>query len=165
MGFDELDRLDEHAGGAAAGVVDAAGVGFEHLDEQPYDAARSVELAAFSSLGEGELPEEVLVDPAEDVGGAGVGSADLDVTDQVDDLSEALLVEGIPAVLLGKDAGECGVVALDGSHGVVDEPADCGLAGVGLEVRPSGLGRHPEYVLGKVLVGVLRVGALVDFAL
>ena len=71
VGLYELDRLDEHAGGAAAGVVDAAFVGFEHLDEQPDDAAGGVELAAFSSLGEGELLEEVLVDPAKDVGGAG----------------------------------------------------------------------------------------------
>ena len=75
-------------------------------------------------------------------------AADLDVADEVDDLAEALLVEGVPGVLLGKDAGEGGVVALDGGHGVVDEPADGGLAGVGLEVRPSGLGRHPEDVLG-----------------
>ena len=30
-------------------------------------------------------------------------------------------------------------------------------------MRPSGLSRHPEDVLGKVLVGVLWVGALVAF--
>ena len=33
VGFDELLRLHEHAAGAAAGVVDAALVGREHLDE------------------------------------------------------------------------------------------------------------------------------------
>ena len=42
VGLDELDGLDEHAGGAAAGVVDAALVGLEHFDQQPDDGLRGV---------------------------------------------------------------------------------------------------------------------------
>ena len=34
----------------------------------------------------------------------------------------------------------------------------------GLEMCPAGLGRHPEDVLGAVLVRVLRVGSLFPFA-
>ena len=52
--------------GAAAGVVDAALVGLEHLDQQLDHAARRVELAALLALGAGELREEVLVDAAEE---------------------------------------------------------------------------------------------------
>jgi hypothetical protein len=59
--------LHEHAAGAAAGIVDAAFVGGEHLDEEADDALRGVELAAFLALGAGELAEEVFVDAAEDV--------------------------------------------------------------------------------------------------
>jgi hypothetical protein len=59
------------------GVVDAALVGGEHLDEQR-TTQRGVELAAVLALGAGELGEEVLVDAAEQVLGAAgdVGRAD-----------------------------------------------------------------------------------------
>ena len=66
VGFDELFRLHEHAAGAAAGIVDAAFVGREHLDEAAHDAVRRVELAAVLALGAGEAGEEVFVDAAED---------------------------------------------------------------------------------------------------
>ena len=55
MGANELDGLYEHPGRAAAGVVDPALERFQHLDEEPHDAARGVEFAALASLGQGEL--------------------------------------------------------------------------------------------------------------
>ena len=67
VGFDEFFRLHEHAAGTAAGIVDAAFVGSEHLDEEAHDALRGVELAAFLAFGAGELAEEIFVDAAEDV--------------------------------------------------------------------------------------------------
>ena len=36
VGADELHRLDEHAGGAAAGVVHPALVWLQHLHEEPH---------------------------------------------------------------------------------------------------------------------------------
>ena len=68
--LDELLGLDEHAAGAAAGVIDAALVGLQHLDQQPDDGAGRVELAAALALGAGEAAEEVLIDPSENVAGA-----------------------------------------------------------------------------------------------
>ena len=41
VGLDEFLGLHEHAAGAAAGVVDAAFVGREHLDEHAHDARRA----------------------------------------------------------------------------------------------------------------------------
>ena len=73
VGFDEFFRLHEHAAGAAGGVVDAAFVGGEHLDEAADDAGRRVELAAVLALGAGEHGQEVFVDPAQDIDAA-VGS-------------------------------------------------------------------------------------------
>ena len=52
---DELHRLHEHAGGTAAGIVDAAPLGLQHLDQQLDHAARGVEFAALLALGAGEL--------------------------------------------------------------------------------------------------------------
>ena len=61
VGADELHRLDEHAGGAAAGIVDPALVGLQHFHQQPHHGARSVELATLAALGDGELLQEVFV--------------------------------------------------------------------------------------------------------
>ena len=48
VGLDELLALHEHAARAAAGVVDAALVGREHLDQHAHHVRRRVELAAAS---------------------------------------------------------------------------------------------------------------------
>ena len=161
VGVDEGDRLHEHAGRAATGVVDPAAIGLEHLDQQLDDAAGRVELATLLALGARELRQEVLVDAAEHVLGAGILVAHHDVADHVDELAETLLVQRRPGVVLGQHVLEHRVVALDTGHRAVDELADGGLARLGLEMAPTGFRRHPKDVLGPVLVRVLRVGALV----
>jgi hypothetical protein len=75
-------------------------------------------------------------------------------------LAEALLVEAGAGVVLGQHVQELRVDPLDRGHRVVDELADRGLRGVGLQVRPARLLRHPEDARGAVLVGVFGVGAL-----
>ncbi len=92
VGLDELDGLDEHASRAAAGVVHAALEGLEHFDEQADHAPGRVELAALLALGAGEL--------AEDVFGPGLGVAHSDVAHEVDELSQALPVQGRAGVVL-----------------------------------------------------------------
>ena len=159
VGFDELFRLDEHAAGAAAGVVDAAFVGGEHLYEEADDAVGRIELAAVLAFGAGELGEEVFVDAAEDVFGAVVTVAEADGADEVDEFAETVLVERGAGVVLGEDAFEAGVIAFDGEHGVIEEFADAGLVGAGLELEPTGFARDPEDVFGLVFVGVFGVGA------
>ena len=119
--LDELLAADKHAARAAAGIVDAALVGREHLDQHADDAGRRVELPALLALGAGELREEILVDAAQNVLGAVSRTAETDVADQVDELAEPLLVEAGAAVVLGQHALERGVVALDGGHRVVDD--------------------------------------------
>ena len=90
---DELLGLHEHAGRAAAGVVDTALVRLDHLDQQLDHAARRVELAALLPFGAGELREEVLVYAAQDVLRATLPVADADVGDHVDELAETYLVQ------------------------------------------------------------------------
>ena len=156
MRADELDRLDEHAGGTATGIVDPASVGLQHLDQELDHAARGIELAALFALGAGELRQKVLVDPAEHVLGAGVLVADLDVADHVDELTKPYFIEGGAGVVLGQHILErLGVVALDSGHGIVDDLTDVGLLRLGLEMCPAGSRRHPENVLGHVFVAVL----------
>ena len=157
---DELDRLHEHAGGAAAGIVDPAPVRLQHLDQELDDTARRVELAALLALGAGELRQEVLVDAADHVLRAGVLVAHLEVADHVDELAEPLLVEGGTGVVLGQHVLEHRVVAFDRRHRVVDELADDRLPRLGLEMAPARLARHPEDAHRPVLIRVLRVGAL-----
>ena len=61
-------------------------------------------------------------------------------------------------VVLGEDAFEARVVALDGDHGGVHGLADGGKFGRPLEVGPAGIGGHPEDVLGFVFVRIFGVG-------
>jgi hypothetical protein len=90
-----------------AGVVDAAFVGGEHLDEAAHDAGRRVELAAVLALGAGEAGEEVFVDAAQQIDGAVgllalAGGGEFDGGDDVDEFAEALLVEAGAGVVLGQ---------------------------------------------------------------
>ena len=100
---------------------------------------RRVELAAALALGAGEPREEVLVDPAQGVLGAVGRAAERDVADQVDELTEPLLVEAGPAEVLGQHALEGGVVALDGRHRIIDDLCRWWAAGRSPSGAPSAL--------------------------
>ena len=157
--------LHEHPGGAAAGVVDAPLVRFEHLDQQPHHAARRVELAASFALGLREAGEEVLVDAPQHVPRSGVLVAHDDVADLVDQPAQALLVECGSGVVLRQDVAQRRVRFLDSGHGCVGRLPDGGLAGLRLQHRPARRRGHPEDVASEVLVGVVGVGALVALGL
>ena len=87
-----------------------------------------------------------------------IGCDEIDRRNQINELPQPMLVEGRAGVVLGEDALEARVVALDGDHGVVHVLADLGELGLALEMTPAGLGRNPEDVLGAVFVRVLGVG-------
>jgi len=106
-------------------VVHPVAVRFEHLEQELDHAARGVELAALLALGAGELGEEVLVDAAEHVLGAGLFVTDPDVAEEVNELAEALLVECGAGIVLGEHALEGGVVALDDGDRLLGLP--CGV--------------------------------------
>lgn len=161
VGFDEFFRLDEHAAGAASGIVDTALVGGEHFHQQTNNTGRRVELPAVLTLGAGELGEEILEDPAQDVLRLARLLLQLNGTDEVDQLAETVFVEIGASVVLVERALEPRVVALDGVHGIVHILADGRQLGAALEVRPAGLLRDPENVLRPVLVRILRIGASV----
>lgn len=89
---DELFRLYEHPTGAAAGVVDTARVGFQHLDKNAHHGTRGVELAATLAFGPGELAQEIFVHPAQNVFGAGTFLIERDAGNQVDQLPSITLL-------------------------------------------------------------------------
>ena len=51
VAFHKLLALHKHAAGAAAGIVDAALVGLQHLHQAAHHTARRVELTAVLALG------------------------------------------------------------------------------------------------------------------
>ena len=65
--FDELLALDKHPTRAAAWVEDSALVGFKHLNKEFNDAPRGVELAAFLAFCRRKLPQEIFIDPSENI--------------------------------------------------------------------------------------------------
>ena len=77
--------------------------------------------------------------------------------DEVDQFGEHHLVERRAIIVLGQDAFQAGIRHLDRGHRLVDQLADARLLGVGLKVRPTRLLRHPEHVLGQILVGPRRL--------
>jgi len=157
VGFDEFFGLHEHAARPATRVKDAAFVRLDHFDEELDDRLRCVEFAAFFAFAGGELAEEVFVDAAENVARAAFLVAEADGADEVDELAEAALIEGFTGVVLGEDALEGGILFFDGEHGVVEELADAGLLGGGLQLRPAGGFGNPEDVFGGVFVTVFGV--------
>ena len=150
---DEAGALDEHAAGAAGGVEDVAVVGLEDLGEEADDAGGGVELSPTLSLGHGELGEEVFVDAAEGV----VVGGDRDLGDLLEEALEQGAGEKV--VGLGKDAGELGVLLLDGQHGGIHLRADVLCLGEVEEVVEPGLGREIEDPLGMVGIGLLDAAA------
>src|SRR5208282_1740881 len=98
--FDELFAADKHSARAAAGVVDAAFVWCQHLDQDADDVRWRIELSAFLALGAGELRQEVLVHLTQNVLGTVCRTAEADVANEVDELTEPLLIEaGTPIIL------------------------------------------------------------------
>ena len=79
---------------AAARVVVATLVGFEHLHQQAHDAAGREELAAELALGLGELAEEVLVDAAERV--ARLGAVALETDSAIRSISPFIFSGAMP---------------------------------------------------------------------
>ena len=96
-----------------------------------------------------------VVDAAQHVAGTGLGVPDLDVADQGDQLAKPPLVNRRPGVVSRQHVLERGVVALKRDHRLIDGQADSRLPRLRPQMRPTGLGRHPEDVLGDVLVPVL----------
>jgi hypothetical protein len=100
MRLDEFLALHEHAARAAARVVDAALVRCQHLDEHTHDMGRRIKLSAFLALSAGELGQKIFVDAAEDVACPVGRAAEAYVADEVDQLTQALLVEAGTGVVL-----------------------------------------------------------------
>src|SRR5439155_20483608 len=98
---------NEHTARTARGVEHAPVVRLKDFDDQPDDAGRCVELAAFLSFGAGKFAEKVLVNAPEGVVvhcGGNLG-----------DFFQQFLEEGAgeDVVGLGQDAGELGGVVRD----------------------------------------------------
>src|SRR5262249_27227472 len=116
VGLDELFTADEHPARTAAGVVDAAFVRGQHFDENADDVRRRVELTAFLTLGACELGKKILVYTTKNVLGTRCRAAKTNITDQIDELTESLLVQTRSCIVLWQDALERWIVPFDLDH-------------------------------------------------
>ncbi len=149
VAFDKLDGLDEHAAGAAAGVVDLAFVGLDHFGDEIDDALGGVELAPELAFRSGEFAEEVFIDPADGVLLLVLDS--VDVVDGIDEGGELADIEPEAGeVVVGQGALERGIALLDGGEGGVDLEGDVALLGLLLNVGPAGGLRQVEDILHGV---------------
>lgn len=159
----KIFALHEHAGRAAARIVDAPLVRREHLDQHADHAARRVELPAVLPLGTGELREEVFVDAAQEIRKILRAVLSIAQPDHVDQLAQAVLVERRLPKIFRQYSLEPGIVPLDGDHRLVDQLADRRLLGVVLQRLPASLRRHPEDVVRAGLVRVFGIGPFAHF--
>ena len=121
----------------------------EHFDEKVHYAARRVELASiFALLRSGKHAKEVLVDAAEDVVSPMIAvRTETDGADEVNEFTEHLVLEVLAAVVARQDAHQCGVLAFDESHRLVNGLANSRQLSLGLQLLPAGAIRNPEDVL------------------
>ena len=187
--FDELLALHEEAAGAHGRIVHTAFERLEHFHDQSDDALGRVVLAALFAFGQGELAEEVFVDVAKDVLGFQVQrlalvllGAEVGIREVADQPGQLAGVELHAGEVLVEHVLQASVLALDGFHGVVDQPADRAhvlrlvLAGLvprqrrlGRQLRavaqglPAGFHRHPEHVFLGVVVAHFELGGDVVF--
>ncbi len=185
MLLDEFFTLHKEAARAHGRVVHTALEGLQHFDNQGDDAFGGVVLATLLAFGQSELAEKVFVHVAEDVLAVevqrlavvvlaveiGVGKMRNQVGQlvAVDLRAGEVLVEHVLELFL--------VLALDGFHGVVDQPAHAahlfGLSLAGFVPRQRRLGRqlgavaqglparfqrHPEHVFLGVVVAYFQLG-------
>ena len=115
---DEPGGVDEHAAGAAGGVVDLAVERLDDVDDQADDRLRREELAAALALVRRELGQEVLVDEAERV--AGDGSRER--REEPNELEQDALLELL--VPPREHVAQAGVRRLDRVHREVDVRAE-----------------------------------------
>ena len=131
---DVVAGLDQHAAGAAGGVVDAhAWLRIDDLDQSAHHIGRGVELAGFLAGGIGEVFDQVFVGRAEQVGELEVLVAQRDLLEVLDEVGEGIVVQGALADLLVEvDALEhvlqgIDVGVLQGFQRLVEGGADIGL--------------------------------------
>ena len=127
--LDVVDGLQQHAAGAAGGVVDGfAFLRVEDVDHQPHHGARRVELARLLVGGVGELLDQVFVGLAEDVGLCRL-IAEVDAREMLDEVAQQRVGQAVLVGPLGiaEDAVEgFRVGLLDAAHGLLQRLADIG---------------------------------------
>jgi hypothetical protein len=135
--FDVLHGGQQHAAGATGRVVDGLGfLGIEHVDHQPHDAARGVELAGLLVGGVGELLDQVFVGVAKQV------RVDVLVAKrQLGEVLDQVLEQGIRQPILVRPLGIAehavqgvGVGLLNLAHRALKGRPD--IAGLGANVVP-----------------------------
>ena len=116
MYFHDSFALDEHSPGATAWIIYSPMKWLQDFNQELNNVLWRVELSSTLPFSLGKSAEEVFVYPAQDVFRAVFAVAKADRADQVDQLTEPLLIERRSGVLLRQHAFEPGIVALDGDH-------------------------------------------------
>ncbi len=151
--------LDEHAAGAAGGIVDGhAGLGIDDFDEGADDVGGRVEFTGFLAGGIGEELDEVFVSRAEEVGEFEIFVAEGDFFEVLDEVGERVVVEraladfAVEVDVLEDVLEGVGVVVFEIGEGFVELVADVRLEMA--QVGPMGGFGNPE----GVFVGAFEFG-------
>ena len=157
-----VDRLDQHAAGAAGGVVDAlAGLRVEDADEEADHRAGRVELACLGLGLVGELLEQDFVGVAHQVGGV-VAVSEPAAGEVLDEIAEAFVADdGLVREVRRREGAQhaverIGVRLFNQAEGLDDRGAEVFAALPDL-LPVAALGNHEEVLFGQA--GVFDVAA------
>ena len=131
-------------------------VGAFRREDSPRCAACRTRRHPYPSLPR-KHAKEVFVDAAENVVSPMIAvRTETDGADEVNELTEHLILEVLTTVVAGQDACQCGVFAFDESHCLVNGLTDSWQLGLGLQLLPAGTIRNPEDVLTRVFVPIFQ---------
>ena len=137
MRLDKLHALYEHAARTAAGVVNLAAVGLDHFGDESDDCLGRIEFALALAFGDGELPEEIFIDAANDI-----LFLVLDGVDAVDVADERREFRGVELQAREIVVGECPaqrlVLLFDVCKRGIDQERNVALAGMLDDKVPAG---------------------------
>ncbi len=133
MTLGEFLALHKHTTRATAGVVHAALIRRQHLDQQLHYRLRRVKLAAPLAFSRGEHAQKILVHAAQNILATAGLVAEANRPDQVDQFAKAPFIERRSRVIFRQDALDLRVGTLDRRHRLVDQRANVGLPGICLQ--------------------------------
>jgi len=151
--FDEFCRLDEHAAGAAARVINAPIKRLQNFNKGSHNTGGSIELTGKFAFLFGKLGEAIFVCTTENV--LAVSMLDhLNVREKVNHFAKTPLVQLRTGKILRKNILEAFVLFLDAEHCSINHRANFRSVSGSRNRAPSCICRDKEDVFGGVFVMV-----------
>ena len=146
--------LHEHAAGSAAGIIYAALIWFQHLNQGTYYAGRRKEFSAALAFLLSKHRKTILISTAQDIFLTAVLDH-LNICEKIHDIAEPALIQFRTGKVLRQYILQTFVFFLDGTHGVINHSSDFRRMGFRCNFTPSRPSRYKEDTFRSILINIL----------